>query len=102
MQRQLDSTYSALEVLREVSVQMPDSIKLSNFNFRRDDTLSLRGQADAAPAVYDFIGRLEKCPLFASVKTETVRTEGAAGLTKFELLATLKPAAAKAQGAAWH
>jgi len=41
--------------------------------------------------------------LFASVKTVGVRTEGAGGLTKFELLATLKSAVAgKTGGGTWR
>jgi len=103
MQLQLDTKFSALDVLREVSVVMPENLKLSGYTFRRDDTVTLKGQADSAPAVYDFISKLEQSELFASVKTVGVRTEGAGGLTKFELLATLKSAAAgKTGGGTWR
>jgi hypothetical protein len=38
----------------------------------------------------EYIGRLEACPLFTSVKTVSVRTEG--NLTKFEVVCVLKSA----------
>ena len=72
---------------------MPPNLKLNFFAFRRDETLTLKGQADAPQAVYDFIGRLEHCDLFAGVKPGGVTTQ--AGLTKFELVATLKSAAGR-------
>ena len=90
LQKQLDTKHSALEVLRQVCLLMTEKVKLSAFVFRRDDSVTLRGQADSASSVYEFISRLEHCDLFANVKTQAVRTEGAAGLTKFEILASLK------------
>lgn len=94
MRKQLDTKFSALEVLRETSTRIPENLmKLSYFLFKKDQNLALRGQAQSAEMAYDFISRLEQCELFSSVKTVAVRTEGAAGLTKFEVLGTLKSAA---------
>lgn len=93
MRKQLDTTYSALEVLREISVRMPDNLKLNQFLYKKDQAVTLRGQAQSAEQTYEFIGRLEQCGLFSSVKTESVRTEGAGGLTKFQVLCSLKSAA---------
>lgn len=96
MGKQLDTKYSALDTLREVSLLMPGNLKLTAFVFQRDDKVTLKGQSDSAQAVYDFISRLEQCPLFAGVKTVGVPTAG--GLTKFELVATLKSAAGRPGG----
>jgi hypothetical protein len=95
IEKQLDRTYSALEVLREVSMLMPENLKLDTFNFKKDQSVSLRGQTASAPMATDFISRLENCPLFSKVQTVSMRTVG--GLTKFEALCTLKSAAPSAQ-----
>lgn len=98
MQLQLDDKYSALEVLREVSQLMPESLKLTGFTFKKDQTVTLRGQTPAAGTANEFIGRLERCAMFGAVKTVSVRTEG--NLTKFEVVGTLK--SATAGGATWR
>lgn len=94
MQGQLDTKYSVLEVLRTISELMPDSVKLTGLNFKKEQNVSLRGQTPSAVMANDFIGRLEKNALFASVKTVSVRTEG--NLTKFEVVCSLKSAATAA------
>ena len=105
MQKQIDTKYSALEILRVVTELMPpEGLKLNSFVFKKDQTVTLRGSASAANSANDFIGRLEKCDLFAKtppVKTLSVRSE-AGGLTKFEVLCTLKSAAPPATGGTWH
>ncbi len=93
MQKQLDTKYSVLAVLREASVLKPDDLTFNSFTFRKDQTLALRGQAQSANTVNDFIGRMEKCALFYSVKTVSERTEPGSGLTRFEILCSLQPAA---------
>jgi type II secretory pathway component PulL len=92
MQKQLDTNYSALEILREVSVLKPDGLSFTSLVFRKDQTLTLRGQAPSANTVNDFIGRMEKCALFFNVKTLSERTESGTGLTRFEILCSLQPA----------
>ncbi len=92
MQHQLDTKSSALEVLRQTSILMPDSLKLTQFQFKKDatqTTLTLKGQAQSATLVNDFIGQLEKCELFAKVTPGQMRSEPS-GLTRFDILCTLK------------
>ncbi len=98
MRLQLETKYSALDVLRQVSELMPPNAKMTSYIFRRDEAVTLKGQADNAQAVLDFISQLEQNELFSSVKTVSMATERAGGLTKYELLATLKSAAAKTTG----
>jgi Tfp pilus assembly protein PilN len=88
MQAQLDTKYSGLEVLRTISDLLPESVKLTGFNFKKEQNVSLRGQATSAMMANDFISRLEKSALFSNVKTVSVRTEG--NLTKFEIIGTLR------------
>jgi hypothetical protein len=90
IEKQLDHKYSALEVMREVSLLMPENLKLDVFNFKKDQTVTLRGQTAVSTMATDFISRLEKCPLFANVKTVSMPT--IRDMTKFEVLCTLKSA----------
>lgn len=97
MQLQLGTKYSALEVLRETSRLMPDNLKLSGFAFRKDQAVTLRGQASSSITVNSFIDKLEHCELFSNVKVGQIRTEGP--VTKFEAVCTLKSAMPAAAGA---
>lgn len=94
MQRQLDTKTSALEAMREVSTLMPDNLKLSKFQFRKDPTettLTLQGQAQSASLAIDFSGRLKQSPLFSKIAPGAVRSDPGSGLTRFEIVCTLKP-----------
>lgn len=97
MQQQLDQKYSVLEVLREVATDMPETMKLNQFVFRKDGQVTIRGQAPSSQSIYDFIGRMKKSDLFSEVKPISVPT-GAGGLTRFEIVCTLKTAAGGAAG----
>ena len=90
MQQRLDTQHSALEVLREASLLMPDNVKLTGFNFKKDDKVMLRGQAQAAGFANDFIGRLEKSELFSKVTPGQQRIDPGTGLTKFDVECSLK------------
>jgi len=103
MEKQLDTKYSALEVLREVGSLMPDNVKLNGYTFKRDDTVTLRAQAQTATLATDFISRLEKSELFSKVTSGTSRSDPATGLTKFDVVCNLKSAApALVRGGSWR
>ena len=92
MSKQLDTKSSALEVLRDVSTRLPENVKLSYFQYKKDQSVSLKGQAPSAALALDFQSQLEKGDLFAKVTPGTSRTEPGSGLTKFDLTCTLKTA----------
>ena len=93
MQKQIDPKYSAIEVLRAISSLMPDNLKLISFEFKKDATVKLRGQTASAATATEFISRLEKGDLFSKVSLGSMRQDpGAAGLTKFDVVCTLKSA----------
>jgi hypothetical protein len=103
MEKQLDTKYSSLEVLREVGALMPDNVKLNGYTFKRDDTVTLRAQAQTATLATDFISRLEKSELFSKVTSGTSRSDPGTGLTKFDVVCTLKSAApAPVRGGSWR
>jgi len=90
MQAQLDVKYSALEILREISRLMPDNLKLTDFLFLKNQTVTLRGMTSAPEQATEFISRLENSELFSKVKTVSMPTSG--GLTRFDLICTLRSA----------
>jgi len=92
LRKQLDTSSSALEVMREVATRLPDNVKLNYFQFKKDQTVALKAQAPSAALALDFQSRLEKSPLFSKVVSPTMRTEPATGLTKFDVTCTLKSA----------
>jgi hypothetical protein len=93
MTKQLDMKSSALEVLRETAVLLPDNVKFTSFVYKKDQTVTVKGQAPTPALALDFQSKLEKCDLFSKVVAERSATE-AGGLTKFGLTCTLKTAAA--------
>ena len=93
MTKQLDTQSSALEVLREVASRLPENVKLTYFQYKKDQAVSIKAQAPSASAALEFQTQLEKCELFSKIAPGTSRTEPVSGLTKFDLTCTLKTAA---------
>ncbi|HVM59706.1 MAG TPA: pilus assembly protein PilM [Verrucomicrobiae bacterium] len=93
MSKQLDTKFSALEVLREVSTLLPDNVKLTSFVYKKDQTVTIKGQAQTTALYLDFQSRLEKSEFFSKVDPERSAAE-ASGLTKFGLTCTLRSATA--------
>ncbi|HTS16733.1 MAG TPA: pilus assembly protein PilM [Verrucomicrobiae bacterium] len=91
MSKQLDTKYSALEVLREVSMLLPDNVKLTSFVYKKDQTVTIKGQAPTTALYLDFESRLEKSDFFSKVAPERYAADPS-GLTKFGLTCTLKSA----------
>jgi hypothetical protein len=105
MQKQLDMKYSTLEVMREVCQLMPETVKLNGFSFKKDDAVTLKAQAQSATVATEFISKLEQSALFSKISPGNMRTDpSAGGLTKFDVVCTLKSAATvPATGRApWH
>jgi type II secretory pathway component PulL len=103
MEKQLDTKYSALEVLRAVGTLMPDNVKLNGYSFKRDESVTLRAQAQTATLATEFISRLERCELFSKVTPGSMKNEPGTGLTKFDVVCSLKSAApAPARGGSWR
>ena len=69
-----DRSTSALECLRIVSANFPAGMDLTSYVYRKANTLSLRGEADAPDKVYAFIQALEQLDVFPEVKFEGVST----------------------------
>ncbi len=74
-----DRSRSGLELLRQISADLPDGLTLSSFSFRKGKTLSLRGEATAVNSIYDFFAAMEKSGLYVEVKPEGVTTPKPSG-----------------------
>ncbi|MBM3861173.1 MAG: hypothetical protein FJ395_16215 [Verrucomicrobia bacterium] len=90
LESRLDTEQTALESLREITLLLPDNVRLVGFTFKKGQSVTLRGETASAALASEFIGRLERCPVFAGAKTVSMPTTPE-GLTKFEVVCTLKP-----------
>ncbi len=72
LEQYADRTHSALEVLREITVLLPDGVELNSFTFRKAGTVNLRGESRRAPAIYDFLDAMQGSELFREVTLEGV------------------------------
>ncbi len=62
-----DRSKSPLEMLRMVSLYMPQGITLIGFTYKRDDGVKISGEADQPTMVYDFKDAVTDDELFESV-----------------------------------
>jgi len=84
-------------------VLLPENVKFNGFTFKKDESVTLRAQAQSAALTHDYISRLEKSQLFSKVTTGAERTEPGSGLTKFDVVCTLKSAApVPVTGGSWR
>ncbi|MDD2236497.1 MAG: hypothetical protein PHG65_04740 [Kiritimatiellae bacterium] len=72
LQQYSDRTYSALEVLREVSVRLPAGVDLTAMNYKKGDSTNLKGTADEASPIHDFIAASEQSGLFTDVVADNI------------------------------
>ena len=80
LEQYADHSRSALEVLREISQRLPSGVKLTSFIYRKNNSVALRGEADAPEMIYGLLRDLEQCKLFAQVKAEGItRAPASAG-----------------------
>ncbi len=91
LQQYADRTYSTLECLREIASLLPPGVDITSFAYNKTAQLNLRGESDTDGPINEFIARLEKSPLFASVTTEGISTASRGGRprSQFRLVMTL-------------
>lgn len=82
-----DRSASPLECLREVSMALPPGVSMNSYVYVKGEDLKIRGEAQEAQAVYDFVSALEASELFPIVRNDGVNTRG--GKTAFSLTAFL-------------
>ncbi len=90
LEQYADRTYSALEVLREITELLPPGVELTSFSYRKGGVVNVRGESSQVPPIYDFFEAMEQSSLFLEVKPEGV-TQAPGGRRKpeFRLSASL-------------
>lgn len=84
VQRYSDHARGALEIMKAVSDRLPEGITLSSWDFKRDDSLRLKGDADASSEVYKFKDALSEMGVFDVVKLGALSSQKD-GKQKFDL-----------------
>lgn len=64
IRRYMDTSYSALECLREISSLLPGGVELTSFNYRKGEYVRLTGEAPQVNAIYDFKNRIDRADMF--------------------------------------
>jgi len=77
---------SALEVLREICVLMPEGVALNNLRFQKNRILQLRGGAKSIRSIFDFRDRLGKSSCFSEVTLNYARAAEKQGGAGFEII----------------
>ena len=104
--RYADRTYSALEVLREVALALPEDVTLAKFNYdAARHEASVEGSSTTSAPAYEFSNNMKASPLFlrtSIVNGPTVnRSTGKTGYTiRLELASATNLAARIAGGGA--
>jgi hypothetical protein len=62
--RYRDTTYSALECLREIALLMPPGVELRQYKFEKGRAITLTGEAPVSQPIYDFKKALDTSPFF--------------------------------------
>lgn len=68
-------SHSALECLREITVQLPDSLELTAFNYSKGKSIALRGYGTQARPIADFFTALGSSPLFNGIDNDKQSTD---------------------------
>lgn len=79
-----DHSRGALEIMKAVSDRLPAGITLSSWNFKRDEGVTVSGEADDAVQVYDFKDQMVKAEVFAQVNLKGP-SAGKGGKQRFDL-----------------
>ena len=63
-----DRRYSPLEILREISLILPEGLEIASFNYNKGQDVSIRGQGDNLIGVNKLLEGLEKSALFEAAE----------------------------------
>ena len=72
-EQHLDRKHSALECLREVTVLLPKDIDLTSVQFKKANSILLRGESLSVNPIYDFKQALDKSDLFIKIVMGSVQ-----------------------------
>lgn len=88
LERYADRTHSALESLREIVQLLPAGIELTQFAYKKNVDVDLRGFAPSDSPINKFYSELETSGLFTKIKPGKTQTKTKRGISKTEFQAT--------------
>jgi hypothetical protein len=91
IRRYMDRRHSALECLREVSSLLPAGIDLTEFNYRKGESVNLQGKAGTVEQVYGFKRNVDGSGLFLGTRLNGPTTERKTGQQVFGMDMKLPP-----------
>lgn len=86
----MDRSQSLLEVLRELSIAMPEGLEFSAVTYRRDDTLKIAGDAGYSSLVYDLKDAMDSTGRYQSTRLTGPTLDGARRRYRYEIDARFK------------
>lgn len=86
-----DRSHSALEIMRDISVRLPDGIDLTSFVYRKGEQMALRGEASEVDPIYAFFKSLEESELYGEVEQSGIDSKNRRGqpVSEFKVSADL-------------
>jgi Tfp pilus assembly protein PilN len=85
IQRYMDTSHSALECLRELSVFIPDGVDLTSFSYRKGEEVKISGEAMTVADIYKFKSQLDQSKLFAGAVLNGPRRDARRGKELFDV-----------------
>ena len=85
IKRYMDTSYSALECLREISAMLPGGVELTSFNYRKGEYVRLTGEAPQVNAIYDFKNRIDRSEMFGESTLVGPRRDPRKRVESFEI-----------------
>lgn len=79
-----DHSRGALEIMKAISDRLPQGITLTSWNFKRDDGLTVSGEADEATEVYEFKTQIAETEVFKQLNLKGP-SAGKNGKQRFDL-----------------
>lgn len=77
---------NALEVLRQTGESMPETLTLETFSYHSQDGVKLRGIGSRGEAVYDFVTKLRKIPIFRAASVESMEDNPKIGGVNWQIV----------------
>ena len=90
LEQYADRDDSALECLREVSLNLPIGVDVTWFTYRKGESLKLKGEAGRSDQVLNFKTKLDASALFGEVTLNSISREKRMGKEVFEMSIALQ------------
>lgn len=70
LEKYASRSHSALECLREITLQLPDDLEINSLTYNKGKAIVLRGSGTSTIPIYNFFQKLGSSDLFSGIKNE--------------------------------